>query len=153
MSLRDSSESWFKFFKGSWRCVGGFPSGRTLSAAVTFTPALSGKWLEYSHADEAPGTYKVEAMMGHEPHDSGLVAVFHDNGGGIRAYRSPGWRDEALVFTKDTSMFRPLNGNPTAPDRFTYRKVSDSTFWFGWEVSRPVGKWAIGDSLTCKNLK
>jgi hypothetical protein len=34
-------------------------------------------------------------------------------------------------------------------DRFTYRRVNDSTFWFGWELGRG-GMWAVGDSLTCR---
>ncbi|MES2304832.1 MAG: hypothetical protein V4558_04965 [Gemmatimonadota bacterium] len=149
ITAADSSEAWFRFFRGEWRCSGGFPSGRKLEATVSFTSDLGGKWLQYRHTDVAPGSYRAGALWGHQARDSGIVSLLHDNSS-VRAYRSEGWRDEALVFVKDTSMLRIPGAPVGAPDRFTYRRTSDSTYWFAWELPRPGGVWAIGDSLTCR---
>lgn len=142
----DSLPAWAQYLSGRWGCTGAFASGRPLAADVTFAADLGGRWLQYRHTDRAPGQFQAFALWGPLPGASHhLAAVLHDNAGGQRRFQSAGWREDAIVWGRDST-------DPGArSERFTYRRTSDSTFWFAWEVRRaPAADWSVGDSLTCR---
>lgn len=141
----DSVPPWRTFFAGHWGCHGAFASGKPIAADVTFTPELDGRWLQYRHADRPPTTYQALGLWGSVDSSGRVVTVLHDNFGGMRRFASTGWRDGTLRFVRDS-----LDRAP-AGERFTFRRSSDASFWFAYEVNRPgAAGWVLGDSLTCR---
>ncbi|HEU4698930.1 MAG TPA: hypothetical protein VFS40_07115 [Gemmatimonadales bacterium] len=143
----DSLPAWARWLEGRWGCTGAFASGRPIAADVAFAAELGNRWLAYRHMDRAPASYQAFALLGPlTPADTGrLVAVLHDNGGGQRRFTSAGWRDGALVLLRDSTEAG------ARPERFIWRRTSDSTYWFAWELRRtPGGPWTLGDSLGCR---
>lgn len=141
---------WMRYFTGSWNCVGGFPSGRTLASTIRFAPAAGERFLQYTHDDLPPGGWHAQALWGLPAGETTLLSVLHDNGGGTRVYRADGWRNDELTWTRDTSALLPAGAKVPPADRFTFQRKSDSTFWFAWMRKGAGGAWAVGDSLTCR---
>jgi hypothetical protein len=138
------SAEMFAFLAGRWGCAGEFASGRKLEADLAFTPQLDGKWLEFRHADRAPGRFQSIAHWGTDPATGTLVSLLFDVGGGVRLFTAPaGWTGRAVVF-ETAQLLAPPRGR----ERFTYRAESDTALRVTWEVSRD-GEWRMGDWLLC----
>lgn len=131
-------------FSGRWSCEGKFSNGNPIAADVTFTPTLDNKWLIYEHQDRPPGRYKTHALWGYDPAAKGIVSAAADNGGGLRLFRAPGFDGTTLILERAA-----LTDSVAHPERFTYRKGSDSTFRMTYEVRRGTSPWVMGDYIDC----
>lgn len=134
------------FFSGHWSCAGGTPAGRVLLADVLFTPTMNAHWLESRHVDRPPGRYESISLWSLDPSsDSATGTVVYDNFGGARRFTSRVPIAGTVVWTRDTTEAG------ARMETFTYRRVSDSTYWYAWHVRREPGKpIVLGDSATCR---
>jgi len=142
----DSASSPLQFFVGRWSCAGGTPSGRVLIADVVFTPRMQGHWLESHHVDRPPGRYESLGMWSlAEPPSRESATVVYDNFDGARRFNTSGFLDGVVVWTRDTSE------TDARLETFTYRRMSDSSYWYAWHVRRsPDTPLVLGDSATCR---
>lgn len=139
----DTASSPLAFFRGHWSCKGGTPSGRTLDADVDFTVAMNGRWLESRHVDRAPGRYEALQLWPLRA-DSALTTIY-DNFGGARRFTTRGWTGDSVVWTRDTTE------TGARLETFTYRRLSDSTYWYAWHARRTADTpLVLGDSATCR---
>lgn len=145
---QDSEVTMNAFFAGAWGCVGAFSNGKPLEADMRFTPVADGKWLQYEHADRAPGLFKAAALWGTERRSGRLISMMSDSGGGARLFVSDGWKNGKMVLTIDT-LLQP----PTRPERFTFERESATTFRMTWETSLDAVTWKMGDYLVCTKAK
>jgi hypothetical protein len=133
------------YFAGRWSCAGRFANGKPIASEVRFEPVLEGKWLRYSHADRPPNHYQAEAMWRVDARSGGFVSVMEDNFGGVRLFRSAGWRDSTIVLES-----APLLGDSTRHERFSYSAESPDRFRMEYRVSRDGKAWKLGDALECE---
>jgi len=142
----DTTSSPLVYFAGRWMCVGGNPAGRTLVADVVFTPRMQDHWIESHHIDRPPGRYESTSLWSlASPPAGGLATVVYDNFGGSRRFGSRGFVDGTIVWTRDTTE------SDSRLETFTYRRTSDSVYWYAWHVRRTPGAAPVlGDSATCR---
>ena len=132
-----------RFLVGSWQCRGGTPAGRVLNGRVTFSAVLQDHWLAWEHEDVPPGRYNARSLW---PTDTAapLASVVYDNFGGARRFLATAWSPDSIVWMRDS-----LEKNARR-ESFTYRRVSDRSYWYAWHVVRPGStQMVLGDSATC----
>lgn len=136
------------FFVGTWSCRGGTPAGRVMTARVTFTSALDGKWIQSEHMDDPPGKYHSLGVWPVGASNGQLAMTVYDNFGGARRFVAvAGWAGDSIVWMRDTTGVHP------APrlESFTYKRVAGNAYWYAWHVARtPGGPFVLGDSSTCR---
>jgi hypothetical protein len=134
------------FLRGSWSCEGGTPAGKTLSGETQFVSSLSDRWLESRHIDRSPGRYaSVAEWPIMAPASNRPSMILYDNFGGARRFFASGWGVDSIVWVRDTTEAE------SRMETFTYRRQTDSTYWYAWHVRRapPSGPTVLGDSATC----
>jgi hypothetical protein len=139
----DSLPPLARFLVGTWRCNGGTPAGRVLTSEVHFSTTLGDHFLESTHRDDPPGRYMSTSLW---PTKSGtpLSTVIYDNFGGSRRFSTGAWSPDSLTWVRDTTEA------DARMETFTYRRVDDSRYWYGWHVRRaPGAPMVLGDSATC----
>lgn len=140
----DTVPSLARYLTGSWQCRGGTPSGKVMNARVTFRMALGGRFLQSEHADDPPGRYQSHALWPTDSAKGSIAMVVYDNFGGARRFTARGWTADSVVWLRDTSE------SHARAETFTYRRTSDSAYWYAWRVARPGGGYVLGDSATCR---
>jgi hypothetical protein len=135
----------FTFFIGKWHCEGKFANGTAISASVSFEPILSGNFLLFKHDDEPPFGYHAWAEWGWEAASKEFVSTIQDLTGGIRLFRSPGWKDQALVWT---------GGNlPDSTDqKFVFERMDTAKFRVSYSYKKN-GLWVAVDSSVCSRAE
>jgi hypothetical protein len=142
----DSVQALARYFAGTWHCRGGTPAGRTLESDVVFTMMLGARWLSSEHTDVPPGRYHAYSLWPTDTGQHAVLSTIYDNFGGARRF-SAMWRADSIVWMRDTME------TGARLESFTYRRVSDSAYWYAWHVrpaaARPM---VLGDSATCRRL-
>ncbi|HJU27414.1 MAG TPA: hypothetical protein VJ722_12105 [Rhodanobacteraceae bacterium] len=77
-----------------------------------------------------------------QPDGRGFREVIADNFGGLRDFRSAGWKDGALTW-RGAADVRPVQ-------RFVYSRMDPDTFRLDWGVAKDGAHYKVGDTLTCK---
>jgi hypothetical protein len=98
--------------------------------------------ITYTHADRAPGKFKVVAEWGIQRNTKKLISTMHDNGGYSRRFDGA-MSGDTLTFTADRT-FSPA----TYDERFRWQHEGDK-LRMTWETSRSPGTWAMGDYVLC----
>jgi hypothetical protein len=133
-------------FEGKWTCQGVFPSsGKRFESQVVFAPDLEGAWLTVRHDDLPPNRFHAFELWGFDPETKQLIAFIYDNFGGARKFTSPGWTEDKLVWTSEST-----KADPPATQRFVFRRDSPSQFVMNYEVKKGTADWVVGDTITCK---
>ena len=132
-------------FAGSWACKGVFPSnGQRIESRITFASDLEGAWLSVRHDDLPPNRFHAYEWWGYDSAAKEYTAFLFDNFGGARAFTSPGWNENALIWT-----VKPANPASVPAQRFVFaRERPGEQFVVNYEVKRGAD-WKIGDTLTC----
>lgn len=133
------------FFSGKWHCDGKFSNGKEISASVSFEPILNGNFLLFKHDDEPPFGYHAWAEWGWEATAKEFVSTIQDLTGDIRLFRSPGWKDQTLVWT---------GGNlpDSADQKFVFERVDTTKFRVGYSYKKN-GSWVAVDSSVCGRVE
>jgi hypothetical protein len=130
-----------KYFNGEWDCAGEFPaSGKKIASTVRFTYDEPTGALVKHHDDNPPNAYHAIELWAADKSGtfSNTIAV---PSYGVRTFTSPGWSDNAFVWTSG------VNANPT--ERFTYTRLGDATMQVDWAISKNGATFVVGDTLTC----
>lgn len=132
-------------FKGTWACKGVFPSnGQRIESRIAFVPDLEGAWLSVRHDDVPPNRFHAHELWGYDSAAKQYSAFIFDNFGGARAFTSPGWSADALIWT-----VKPADSSSAPAERFVFkREKAAGQFVANCEVKRGAD-WKIGDTLTC----
>jgi hypothetical protein len=140
-----------QIFDGSWTCRGQVPAspmgpGGAIEGTVVSASDLGGFWQSgtvKSTGAGMPGTMEGMFHMTYDPAVKQYVLLWVDNMGGWSQATSPGWQDDALVFTGTSSM-----GGHKVNVRDTFRKAADGSLQHDWEAEMD-GKWTSMGSETC----
>lgn len=132
------------WFSGHWSCEGKFTtSGKSISADLSFEPALENKWLIFRHDDRPPFTYHALSEWGWDEKRHQLMSAIQDSTGGMRVFYSPGFSDSRLVWEG-----RGL-GNSAAPsEKFEFEKLGPNIFTVSYSFQKE-GNWKAVDKSTC----
>jgi len=132
-------------FAGAWACKGVFPSnGQSIESRITFAPDLEGAWLFVRHDDLPPNRFHAYEVWGYDSAAKQYSAFIFDNFGGARAFTSPGWSADALIWT-----IKPADSSSAPGQRFVFKREKPAgQFVVNYEVKRGAD-WKIGDTLTC----
>ena len=127
------------YFVGPWHCAGQFArTGKPIEADLRGELAIADRWLLLHHDDQPPGAYHALGAWYRTP--TAWIATIADSSGGVRRYRSDGWRDRDLIWEHSDAAI--------ADDRFLYHRVDDTTFEVGYD-RRASDAWQRVDTLTC----
>jgi len=130
----------FAFMVGEWHCTGHFTtSGKAIEANLNFAPSLQGVWLEFRHDDLPPNIYHALTLWAWDNSTGKYVSLIQDNFGGHRTFTSEGWKQNELVWLRDT----------TQDERFIFHKSTDNEFSVAYQRIKE-GDWREADVSTCK---
>lgn len=125
------------YFAGVWHCAGQFDrTGKPIEADLHGELAVPNRWLTLHHDDRAPASYHAVGAWFHD--GSQWTASLVDSSGGVRRFRSDGWRGDELRWDR----------SDTADDRFTYRRLDAASFEVSYD-RRVADAWQRVDTLTC----
>jgi hypothetical protein len=129
---------------GVWHCAGTFASsGKPIESDLHVELDLEG-WLMFRHDDRPPNRY--HALAEWRETTSGMVATIQDSFGGLRLFRSPGWRGKELVWEGgDLAAER-------ATQRFTYEDRTPVELGIRYQNLRD-SVWQLVDSVTCTRAR
>lgn len=133
------------FFIGKWNCEGKFSNGTAISASVSFEPILNGNFLLFKHDDEPPFGYHAWAEWGWEATAKEFVSTIQDLTGGTRLFRSPGWKDQTLVWTGGKLP-------DSADQKFVFERIEAGKFRVSYSYKKN-GSWAAVDSSVCSRAE
>jgi hypothetical protein len=132
----------FPYFVGDWACSGEFLSNHMpISSTVKFalddrTGAL------FKHHDDNPPNVFHSVELWAAGKDNSYDDMIADSFGGVRYFRSPGWTDNAWVWSS--------TGEDKTIERFSYVRLDQTTMRIDWSVSKDGVSFKMGDTLTCK---
>lgn len=141
------------FFLGQWDCAGEFTASKKPTAAfVSVSPDLDGSWIAFRWDDKTPGLFHALELWGFDKNTHEFTNYIHDNFGGVRLFKSPGWVHAFKSSSWDDASFIWTGDAPAGSqrkERFVIQRKPPASFVITWEVSRPGSDWATGDELTC----
>ncbi len=139
----DPPPSPWAYFEGQWRCEGVFlPSNRPLASDIGFQIDPHSGALVKIHQDRPPGRYAAAETWGLAPDGKSYRAVIA-SGGGLRWYRSEGWKGDEWVWSRQRD-----DGEPE--EAFAFLRQDPATMVVEWRISRNGAPMTVGDRLTCR---
>lgn len=140
--LADPQPSPWTYFVGDWSCAGVFlPSNRPLASDIGFRIDLHSGALVKAHQDREPGRYAATETWGQAPDGKTYRAVIA-SGGGLRWYRSEGWKSDEWTWSRARD-----DGEPE--EAFAFIRQDPKTMVVEWRISRNGAPIAVGDRITC----
>jgi hypothetical protein len=128
-----------QFFAGNWSGKGSFANGKKIAANISCTLILDSNWLLLQHADQPPNRYQSFSLWRTDSTTNRFVASDFTNFGTHRNYTSQGWVDDKLILLNEDTL--------SCKQKFTYQKLSPTSFKMKYETSKDGMIWKVGDSL------
>lgn len=129
------------FFSGDWNCKGKFSSGAPIAAKLHYEPILGGAFMLFRHDDHPPHAYHAWAQWGWDLERNQFIGVYEDSTGGVRIFRSNGWRDGLLQWFGGVLP-------DSADQRFEFERMGEKQFRVSYSYKKN-SSWIAVDSSVC----